>query len=54
MNDKYSKEELMDLLDNVDIKKLNYNTLKLFNTITWLITEINRLETELLLKESEK
>lgn len=51
MNDRYTREEFMELLSNVKPENLNYRTLKMYNTLKWLIVEINRLEAELLLKE---
>ena len=51
MNDRYTKEEFMKLLSNVNPDNLNYRTLKMYNTLKWLIVEVNRLEAELLLKE---
>lgn len=53
MNDRYTKEEFMELLNNIDPKKLDYRRLKMFNTLTYLIVEINRLEAEIILKEKD-
>ena len=53
MNDRYNKEEFIDLLHSIDIKYLNYRRLKMFNTLCWLVMELNRLEEELGSKDKE-